>query len=176
MGPALCAAVTACAVLAAGGLLSARDTVDCTHVRATDARAQAAIADGMERSATFRSLVDAISQSDLIVYVSTGSNMPAPLDGEIHFLTSVGSHRYLRILIRGDLNPWERCATVGHELQHAREVAEASEVIDNRTMDALYHRIGFGVGIDRHETDAARAVTTQVLRELTPPRTSITAR
>jgi len=43
-------------------------------------------------------------------------------------------------------------------------------------MDALYHRIGFGVGIDRHETDAARAVTIQVLRELTPPRTSITAR
>ncbi len=156
--------------------MSARETVECLHVRATDSRAEAAIANGLARSATFRALVDAISRSDLIVYVSTGPNMPAPLDGEIHFVTSVGSHRYMRILIRGELNPWERCATVGHELQHAREVAEAPEVTDNQTMDALYHRIGFGVGVDRHETDAARAVTIQVMRELTPHRASTTAR
>ena len=35
-------------------------------------------------------------------------------------------------------------------------------------MGALYHQIGFGVGVDRHETDAARSVAIQVMRELSP--------
>ncbi len=170
IGAALCAAATACAVLAGSGTLGARDTitVERSHVRATDPRIEAAIAYGIERSPTFRSLVDAIARSDLIVYISTPPNMVAPLEGEIHFVTSVGAYRYMRILIRGDLSPWDRTATIGHELQHAREVAGAPDVVDNRTMDALFHRIGFGVGVDRHETDAARAVTVQVTQELLP--------
>lgn len=167
---ALCAAATACAVLVGGALLEATDTTECekTHVRTTDPRSDAAIAYGMERSPTFRSLVGAIGQSDLIVYVTAQFEMTVPLDGEIHFVTSVGSHRYMRVLVRGELSPWDRCAMIAHELQHAREVAEAPSVVDNASMDALYHRIGFAVGIDRHETETARAVAFQVLREISP--------
>ena len=148
----------------------ATDTVECerTHVRPTDPRAAAAIALGIERSPTFRSLIDAISHSDLIVYVTAQFEMAVPIDGEIHFVTQVGSHRYMRVLIRGELGPWDRCTIIAHELQHAREVANAPEVVDNKTMDALYHRIGFSVGIDRHESEAARAVAIQVNRELSP--------
>ena len=172
IGAALFATATACVVLAGSGTLRARDTitVERSHVRATDPRMEAAVAYGIERSPTFRWLVDAISRSDLIVYISTRASMIPPLDGEIHFVTSVGAYRYMRILIRGELSPWDRTATIGHELQHAREVAEAPDVVDNRTMDALYHRIGFACGVDRHETDAARAVTVQVTQELLPGR------
>lgn len=165
------AALTACAVLAGGGsLLGADGAIECerSHVRATDARAGAAIAYGIARSPTFRSLVDAIQRSDLIVYVSARFEMAVPLDGEIHFLTSAGDHRYLRVLIRGELSPWDRCAMIAHELQHAKEIAESPTVRDTTTMDALYHQIGFGIGVDRHETDAARAVAARVMQELSP--------
>ncbi|HEX6973726.1 MAG TPA: hypothetical protein VF147_04955, partial [Vicinamibacterales bacterium] len=166
-GAALCAAVTACALLSPPAVL-AEDTIECerTHVRATDMRAEAAIAFGMERSATFRALVDTITHSDLIVYISSKFEMQLPLDGEIHFITSVGSHRYMRIYVRGELSPWDRAAMVAHELQHATEVAAAPWVVTNETMDQLYHEIGFGVGVDRHETAAARDVTIKVTQEL----------
>jgi hypothetical protein len=168
---ALHAALAASVILAAGGVVAgAGDTEQCerSHVRAADARAEAAIAFGMERSPTFRSLVEAIQHSDLIVYVTAQFRMPVPIDGEIHFLTIAGEHRFLRVLVRGELSPWDRCAIVAHELQHAQEIAEASDVRDTATMDALYHRIGFGIGVDRHETDAARLVALQVMRELSP--------
>jgi hypothetical protein len=138
-----------------------------SHVRAMDARAQAAIDLGLERSATFRELVNDLRQSDLIVYIGTQSAV-APINGEIHFVTTAGDHRYLRVFVRAELSPWDRAAMVAHELQHAREIAAAPEVIDNASMDALYHAIGYGVGVDRHETDAAREITLQVLRELAP--------
>lgn len=162
---AACAAVAGLAVLCAAG-----DSVECerSHVRTTDPRAETAIAYGIERSPTFRAIVGAIQHSDLIVYITTQFEMPVPLDGEIHFLTSAGEHRYLRVLVRGELSPWGRSAMVAHELQHAHEIADAPEVRDNASMDALYHRIGFAVGVDRHETDAAREVASQVAQELAP--------
>ena len=123
---------------------------------------------GIERSPTFRALVDTITRSDLIVYITAQFDMSVQLDGEIHLVTSVGNHRYMRILVRSELSPWDRCAMVAHELQHAREVADAPSVRDNATMDALYHEIGFGVGTDRHETDAARDVAIRVTQELSP--------
>ena len=167
----LCTALAAGIVVAANGVVAgAGDTEECerSHVRAADPRAEGAIAFGMERSPTFRSLVEAIQHSDLIVYVTAQFKMPVPLDGEIHFLTIAGEHRFLRVIVRGELSPWDRCAIVAHELQHAQEIAAAPDVRDTPTMDALYHRIGFGVGVDRHETDAARLVALQVMRELSP--------
>ena len=164
---AVCAALAACAIVSAEPTRIG-DTAECgrTHVRSTDARAAAAVEYGLARSAAFRSLVDAIAESDLIVYVTAAFEMPVQLDGEIHFVTQVASHRYMRVLVRGGLAPWDRAAMIAHELQHAREVADAPSVIDNATMDALYHQIGFAVGVDRHETDAAREVTMKVMQEL----------
>jgi hypothetical protein len=164
----LCAAATACAIVAAAEPTRVGDTEECgkTHVRATDTRSAAAIEYGMAGSETFRALVDAIAHSDLIVYVSAKFEMTVPLDGEIHFVTNVASHRYMRVLVRGELSPWDRAAMVAHELQHAREIADAPYVVDNATMDALYHHIGYAVGVDRHETDAAREVANKVMQEL----------
>lgn len=171
MATALCAVLIACAVMTAGAS-GATDThpeaCERTHVRTTDERAEAAVTFGIERSPTFRALVDAITRSDLIVYITAQFDMAVPLDGELHLVTSVGNHRYMRILVRSELSPWDRCAMVAHELQHAREVAEAPWVRDNAALDALYHEIGFGVGTDRHETDAARDVSIRVAQELSP--------
>jgi hypothetical protein len=161
-----------CAVPAAAG--TPRDRADAhaecapSHVRATDIVLQGAFELGMERSATFRALVEAIRDSDLIVYASGEQSMPTPISGEIHFLTVAGAHRYLRVFVRADLSPWARAAMLAHELQHAREIAAEPGVRDLDTMDTLYERIGYDVGVDRHETDAAREIGELVQRELTP--------
>lgn len=167
IGCALGAAAIAFTLVCTPVPLGAEDTEECgrTHVRATDTRAEAAIAYGLERSPTFRALVDDIAHSDLIAYITARFEMAVPLDGEIHFVTKVATHRYMRVLVRGELSPWDRAAMVAHELQHAREIASAPWVVDNQTMDALYHQIGFGVGIDRHETEAAREIGLKVSQE-----------
>jgi hypothetical protein len=139
-----------------------------SHVRLTDASLQAGFDLGMARSAIFRSLVESLRGSDLIVYASSEASMPTPIAGEIHFVSVAGTHRYLRVFVRADLSPWERAGMLAHELQHAIEIAAAADVHDAASMDALYERIGYDVGIDRHETDAARRIGEQVLREMAP--------
>ena len=167
------ALAVACAFLSplgvrAGGTRDGHGECALSHVRLTDALTQGAFDMGMERSETFRDLVESLRGSDLIVYASSELAMPMPIVGEIHFLTTAGTHRYLRVLIRADLSPWERAAMLAHEMQHAREIAEAPGVRDIATMDKYYEVIGYRVGIDRHETDAARAIAATVQREITP--------
>ena len=59
---------------------------------------------------------------------------------------------------------------LGHELQHAVEIAEAVDVIDAASMATLYRRIGEPtrsvVAAQCYDTAAARDVGTVVLTEL----------
>lgn len=54
---------------------------------------------------------------------------------------------------------------IGHELQHAAEVAAASEVVDDATLTALYRRIG-DPSSHGWDTIAARAMGSVVADEL----------
>jgi hypothetical protein len=59
---------------------------------------------------------------------------------------------------------------LGHELQHAVEIADAREVTDNDTVAKLYRRIGHELepcqGRRRFDTAAAREIGDRVLLEL----------
>ena len=59
-------------------------------------------------------------------------------------------------------------ATLGHELQHAVEVAEEGAIVDQRSLQALYGRIGFATEDRRRqfESHAAREAGDQVRRDL----------
>jgi hypothetical protein len=61
-------------------------------------------------------------------------------------------------------------SVVGHELQHAREVANAETVIDAASMVALFRRTGLrecrGVLGECYETKAAIDVEDAILKEL----------
>ena len=77
----------------------------------------------------------------------------------------------MRILVaRHARHPDNVIATIAHELQHAVEVIRDPGVNDARTMGELFRRIGTisvrsAAGIT-YETDDARAVGEQVLRDL----------
>src|SRR5262249_49621780 len=95
------------------------------HVRPIQKDAEALIAEGMAQSPTFRRLVNELEQSDVIVYVDLRPDMRDSIGGSLRFLGKSATHRFLRIQVnRADAPIW-RVALLGHELQHAVEVARA---------------------------------------------------
>jgi len=57
-------------------------------------------------------------------------------------MTRAGDYRYVRASISKDLTFDQMIATVAHELQHAVEVVEDDTVVDEKSLVALYKRIG----------------------------------
>lgn len=137
------------------------------HVRPADKRVSSAIAEGLRRSHTFASLVFALDRSDVIVYIETAAGMPTSLAGRMLIVAGPNSQRYLRIQVSATLRGNELIALVGHELQHALEVAESPDVRDEKTLIALYQAIGHaGQGLHRYDTMAAQNAGRQVRTEL----------
>jgi hypothetical protein len=116
---------------------------DGGHVRVSDARIRAAVADGIERSPLFRDLVAGLEASDVIVYVDSDPTMPGRLQGRLTFMAAAGGRRYVRVRIACALSGPHLIAMLAHELQHAVEIAAAPSVVDELSLAAEYRRIGF---------------------------------
>jgi hypothetical protein len=136
-----------------------------THVRSTERQVVDALRDGCARSPTFRRLVDELDASDVIVYVQPDSLLPKSLDGRIRFGGATPATRYLRIAVSPRLRGDAFIALVGHELQHAGEVARLREVRDDAAFEALYRAIGDARGAG-WDTEAACAIGELVRDEL----------
>ena len=169
---ALSAVMTATAVTAApvdGG----------PRLRPQDARMKQVLQEGAARSATFKALVDRIEASNLIVYVAVNPLLKSSLSGSLTWMTQAGGYRYVRASISTDLLFDQMIATVAHELQHAVEVIGDETVKDEKSLTALYKRIGrqnhqFPAG--GWETVAAQQTGWQVRRELVSTPASTIAR
>ena len=142
-------------------------TSDHRHLRAVDKRVSDAIADGLGRSATFANLVVALDRSDVIVYIETSRGVPSTLAGRMLIVAGPASQRYLRIQISAAPRGIELIALIGHELQHALEVAASPDVRDEKSLIALYQAIGHGTrGQHKFDTIAAQDAGRRVRTEL----------
>jgi hypothetical protein len=144
---------------------------DPLPARSTDAGINALLAEGYARSTTFHGLVQALETSGTIVYVEYGICAFGHLDGcLLPFVADTGKRRYLRVVLTARPGHTDRehlLALIGHELQHALEVADHPEVTDVQGMLNMYRRIGFPLrGRSGYETSAARAAERAVLSEL----------
>ena len=121
----------------------------------------------VERSALARELTGRIASSDLVVYIETLTVMPANLGGTTRFITSAGGYRYVRISLRRELEATERAAILGHELQHACELAD-STAGDLPAVRRLYEELGHRVSRreELFETRAALLAGQRVWLEL----------
>jgi hypothetical protein len=167
--------VALCASLAIGSASGADAAKPAARVRSTDSRILELIKEGVERSATFCSLVDAIDHSDGIIYVEFGHCAFGHLNAcLLPFIAAAHGDRYLRILVTPDRNRRSHdqlLALIAHELRHALEVIADRDVVDLATMEAMYRRIGMPVaGMTGYETSAARAAGDAVLSELSANR------
>ena len=138
------------------------------HVRGATPKIKALIEDGIRRSPTFRTLVERLNKSDVVVYLNVTRDMPAGLDGRLSFMTYAGSVRYLHAQVLEGLGTDATIAVAAHELQHAVEVAEHVEVRSADALAVLYERIGerSPVAHNRYDTAAARTTGRRVRQEL----------
>ncbi len=174
------ASTIACTVLALGMVLAAvtsawADESAVPRVRGVDGRAAALIDEALWRSATFQRMVDEVSASDLIVYVSR-TELQGTLRGALRFVgAGADGGRYLLIELDDDVgndldgagDRTAGIATLAHELQHALEVADAEDVQDPGSFDAFYTEVGVWHRHDVVDTPAARTVGAQVYFEMT---------
>src|SRR6188768_4164106 len=135
----LVVALTLCAVTR----VTAESLIDSPpkycQVRTTDQRISAAVEIGLRESATFRELVNRINASDVVVYVTADSNeLPPGLDGRLTFLSATGGFRYVVVRVNSRLPATRLIALLGHELQHAREIADTDGIVDPSSMAHAY--------------------------------------
>lgn len=151
---------------AAAGLERA-EPLPGAHVRGATHGENALIREGVRRSQTFAKIVDQINGTDVVVYVSRPQRLPSGLDGRLTFMTSAGGIRYLHAEVIGGLGPEDTLSILGHELQHALEVAMHPEVRDSSSLGVLYERIGEKQHVaNRFDTAAARRTGSRVRQEL----------
>ena len=171
-------AVALVAVVSISSALAA-ERVGGPRLRPQDARSTLVLKEGAARSATFRALVDRIEASNVIVYVAVNPIMKSTLSGALTWMTRAGDFRYVRATIRTELTFDQMIASVAHELQHAVEVIEDESVIDERSLVAMYKKIGQpsrAAGPSGWETLQAQRTGTQVRRELVALPTTMIAR
>jgi hypothetical protein len=151
---------------------AAASTPPSLRVRSTDATVLRLIQEGMERSATFRAIVETIDRMDGVVYVEFGYCAFGRINGcLLPFVGSANGDRYLRVVIIKDKNRQTQDHLLGiiaHELTHVIEVLAHPEVVDVKTLEAMYRRIGTPevTGHSGYETSAARSAGDAVLSEL----------
>jgi hypothetical protein len=139
-----------------------------SSVRTDEPAVQALLDWGMARSATLASLVEALNQSDVIVYVQQGT-LPAGVGGLLlHRIVSRGGRRYARILVSLRGARERLTGVIAHELQHAVELAQSADVLHHDDVTALFARIGFPANCRRtcSETAAAIDVQARVVNEV----------
>jgi hypothetical protein len=128
------------------------------------------IQEGLARSATLRSLVDRLERTRVIVYFGV-SPMSSGTLGRTQIMGAGGDFRYIHIDVDDRLSRIPLLSIVGHELQHAVEIAEDTSVVDEASLVALYERIGVASGYRPNrtrwfETDAAIETGHKVYTEL----------
>ena len=151
--------------------LAEGETVADMRLRATAPHLEALIAAGMASSPTFRALVARVQRSDLVVYILESDALSARLHGQTTFMAATETTRYLQVEIGWGLKEGRAIAVIGHELQHAVEVADAPEVRSTATFARFYQRIGHHSGVSRfgesnYDTLEAMVAGERVWREL----------
>src|ERR1700752_831612 len=79
--------------------------------------------------------------SNASVHIVSSRDLPGVIGGTTRFVTSRGGYRYVRITVAVDLSQSGRTTILGHELQHACEVA-ASAADDAESVKQLFARDG----------------------------------
>ena len=139
-----------------------------SHTRPLTPGAATLLTHAAERSTILRTQLEAIERTDVVVYVlDSMSGDAGDTKASLEFVATAGGRRYVVVRVdRWRLNPCEALAWLGHEFQHAIEVASAPEVTDAAQLARLYRRIGWEYGSRRFESDAARTAGHRVRNEL----------
>ena len=113
-----------------------------SHVRTIEPQLSGVLRNAVLQSPVFRELVTRLTESDVIVYVKTGRHLPTGLEGHLRFVGCGGGRRYVVVTVAWGRPEARAMATLGHELQHALEIAERPEIIDSATLARAFAEFG----------------------------------
>jgi hypothetical protein len=139
------------------------------RLRTTDTRMARLLEQALSRSARVRALAAQLDAGDVIVYLMLDPRLDSGLAGRLTLLGRSPLFRFVRVVLNGSRSIDQMLVSLGHELQHAVEVLEAPEVVDEASLLALYQRIGTETRVSGRpgwETAAAFRVGQEVRREL----------
>jgi hypothetical protein len=114
--------------------------------------------DAVERSPTFRRLVETINRTDGLIYIEPGTCGPGFHACLLMSVTVAGPNRVLRIRVDTRRDPVAVMGSIGHELQHAVEALSEAGVRTNALIYAFFERLSGGPsarGQLEFETEAA---------------------
>jgi len=139
-------------------------------VRPLNRDAKRLLAEARRRSPTIARLLAALEASDVVVYLDVRL-MPRCRTGRLRLVAGNGPRRFVKVDVSATARWDEALGWLGHELQHAVEVASAPDVRDDVSLERLYRRIGNPqlAQASTFETEDAISVRTQVLAELARP-------
>jgi hypothetical protein len=156
-------------LLLSGRIQAEENRVPDPHVRATCAQMLRAVTSGAEASSTLRGLVDRLQASDVVVYLMARRSRSSAIAAHVAFISAAGGRRYLLVAIDPKYSGAQLIGLIGHELRHAVEIAEEPSVVDERSLAALYRRIGFADdagGIEQYETGNAIETGGRIMRDV----------
>ena len=133
--------------------------------RTLDPEAGVTLALALERSALVRALVTEIESSNVVVHIQFSWELPAGIGGTTRFVTSRGGYRYVRVVLSNRLRGNDRVAILGHELEHAAEIAR-SDANDRDGIRRLWKATGYQVADLFFETRSARQAERTIRQEL----------
>jgi hypothetical protein len=88
--------------------------------------------------------------------------------GGLQFIGATATDRVLRVMLGFPLDRTSRIAMLGHELQHAIEVAGAPEITSRKAFEDYYRSHGVpGATESGYETEAAHRTEFRVRQEAT---------
>jgi len=170
-----------CACMAVPIVIEAHASAAIAHVRTVSDYARRTLADGVARSATLARLIEELGASDVIVFIDTRVDPEIPT-AETTFMTQAGGVRYVLVVLNPRMTLDDRVAYLGHELQHAMEIASDAGTMDGASVRRRFTAIGHETAASSaraksFETDEARRVALMVRRELAGgARTIVSAR
>jgi len=161
-------AVVLVLVLVAGAPASA---ADIPRLRIVDRHVRALLHEGLARSPSLRALVERLARGDVVVYLRC-EPLPPNLEGRLTFVSAVGGFRYVLVHLAPDRPHLRRIGALGHELQHAVEIAERPDIVDQASLGRAYAGFGFErraafYGVTAFDTVAAVDAGDQIRREIT---------
>jgi hypothetical protein len=117
-------------------------------------------------SPTVERMLMALQSSDLVVLIETRP-LQRRVNGETRLVAAEGDVRYVRIRLRVPNALSDLGAVLGHELQHATELAAAPGVRDEAGQRSHYLHIGYAAMSGGYfETEGALEAGRRVAREV----------
>jgi hypothetical protein len=144
----------------------ASDAPRATRVRVRTPALGSLLETAVDRSPMFEALVRELEESDVIVYVDRSVNLPPSIRGTITFLGAGAGARYLNIWLNPRFTTDQTIVVLGHELQHAVEVARTPEVTTAEAFSRYYRHVGVRSASDNWDTREARHAERLIAREL----------